>query len=204
MEELKDDAEVVSRTWQFSVGGDIDMAKGSNSKAMLEWVKSQMDGAMELNGGWNDVDEDKVFETATGLVWDDLKDKVRGNTYNEGYNGPADLNYHIKESEDGRVFVEVAVHMGGDVRGNYSTSFVKEVDSVEDGIELIVDLYQGSLYVEMKFSDGSTCSTYGEQGSDCHYFVDIDNASGAMAEAFAQGFNALKQGCERDDLIPWV
>lgn len=162
-----------SKIWSFySYGQELDMdeAKSDWLKRAYKVMEQRVKEVMDFVVGSED-DEDVVFEAETGVPFDELVEETAGNTYNWGYLYPVDLNFTVYNSGGMGRFLEVRIHRGGDVRGNYSRPFFKSLGDPEEAFETIDDITNGANYVSVTFIDGSSISFAGEQSNDMDSYV---------------------------------
>jgi hypothetical protein len=186
-------------------GVDLDIADWKKAtQQMGEHLKSQCD--FHVDNGWDEDDAEGTFEKEMGFGFSDMEEKSGGNTYNEGYFAP-DLNYRIykgPEADDGeeRWVLEVRLHEGGDVRGNYSGGYYFRGSDAQGLEERFYELYSGSLWGSLTFEDGSTLDFYGENSGDMPGFnvTDTREEPKGMAEQFRDAVAAL-DSYDRDNFL---
>lgn len=215
-----------SKHWSFYDNGDsLDMTGEGvlqRSHSLLEErVKVATD--FYLDNNWGEDDDASTFESQTGIPFDELRNVGGDNTYNWSWLYPTDLNFNKYLLPDGQKVTEVRIHLGGDVRGNYSGGYYKIFDegSEDDEQEFIYDLCEGSMSVTLKFNDGSSISFGGTQSSDIDYYEVVDtngydtgqsglfdpeegNDEGGMAFAVSEYFSKLHShgsGYEGDEFV---
>jgi hypothetical protein len=116
------------------------------------------------------------------------------NTYNWAYHGPT-MNFYEVGDMHGENLFEVKVHLGGDVRANYSIEYLIPAHG-SSFIEMISEVSSASVSADIDFDDGSSLSFYGNQVSDG---LDLELANGmndvsdgSIAEQVANEFIETK------------
>jgi hypothetical protein len=205
-----------TKYWSFyEPYDDLDMSDAGlkeRSHALLESRLSEMTDFFVDNYFGAD-DDARTFEEHTGVPFEELSDDGGDNTYNWSWLYPSDLNFKNYSTPDGQKILEIRIHLGGDVRGNYGGGYYKIFagDEEDESMQYIYDLTQGSMSVNMKFSDGSSISFSGEQASDIESYEvanvagydtkqpglfnpDEGNAEGGIAYAVEEAFSGFRKG----------
>lgn len=116
----------------------------------------------------------------------DIIETNSGNTYNDSWKGPWDINFRAV-GIDGMDYVLYEVHQGGDVRGNYGPVFVYS-GTVEDFIDALFEVGPYAQ-VTLKFTDGSEYTNHSTQSSDIWAF-EYGEADGGLASEFLEEVEA--------------
>lgn len=145
-------------------------------------MKGRLESMMDfyVDNNWGEDDENGTFEKQTGIPFEELEEGGGDNTYNWSWLFPTDLNFRWYSSPDGRTFLEVRLHLGGDVRGNYTGGWYKEFDDStgeDERHEFAYDLTEGRNTISVTFNDGSKIQFNGQQSSDVNYF-EVGDVSG--------------------------
>lgn len=178
---FKDELKSSDYRWIFHNGGGdgFDWKKGTG-ETLDDVVKANTDynegEAFDVMG----VDPDSKDPTPEDAGWEDTKGD---NTYNWGYLGPQDANFHLWKGDD-KFMLEIAIHQGGDIRGNYGSSYYADLKNEDEFGERIFDIVGGSNDIYLEFSDGTSASFYGTQDSDINAFetADASDKTGVAGE----------------------
>lgn len=91
--------------------------------------------------GHDNVDDYLNYLVETGFIENEF-DKS-DNSYNWNANVSNHFNFYSYNANDGTVLIEFKVHRYGDVRGNYTVSFLLEFESFDEFLEV---LFEVSMY----------------------------------------------------------
>jgi len=147
--------------------------------------------------------EDDVYNM--GNFFEEYADQIgwifhgAGNTYNWNYLGPRDLNFHIVESPNDTIYTFYSIHLGGDIRGGYSSEYIF-VDTYESGF---YEAISGSATVIITFKDDSKWILDSTQDSDVWYFEfqrDMSLKEGTLASRYYPYIENLS-GMELEDKL---
>lgn len=123
---------------------------------------------------------------------DEWIDRGSDNTYNWGYLGPFDIDFNTVEYA-GTFYTFYRVHLGGDIRGNYSDFYVSETYDETDFLYRLM----GTAIVEFEFEDGSSWRFFSEQDVDVWHF-DLDEFE-IQRNSHAEQFLPLLQNFDNYD-----
>lgn len=127
------------------------------------------------------------------------KHHFRDNTYNWNHLGPGPVVFHVVEAPDGRVYGFYAVHITGDVRGNYTGEYVLDLDTYPEGM---IEAISGSGTFTIHFKDGSELDFWSQQDSDVWYLESAVEQGGQDAEGLAaEWYPTLQEWAE--DYSSW-
>jgi len=125
----------------------------------------------------------------------DVERVVADNTYNSAYIPPdAEFGVLRIEDEDGiDVYIPyVSIHLGGDIRGNYSELFFSNEnfsDQENAQYDVAEKLFIGTIHLNIKFKDGSELMFDSEQIEDVEYFELYESSGYGVADDVVEIFN---------------
>lgn len=134
----------------------------------------------EENDDYDDVQAESIEEYLQFMDEEyDLKETKSDNSYNWSSPITHDFYFHTYESDNlDKVYITIAFHMFGDVRGNYTNEALLEFDSMDEFYEVLLD---SNKYLDIKgchvevdiFND--VCEVYTSEGDYLGHICDVED-----------------------------
>lgn len=173
---------------------------------LKDWKKAtkDMEKAIKSESDLTDKDMQKLYPDADidYMSIDDpsLEEIESDNTYNRGYLAP-DVNMKwYEDKEQDKYYALLNVHLGGDIRSNYSDNYWFEADDKEDSFMKVQELLMGSIYANIEFTDGSKITFDGQQDSDTEYY-EVYEAGNGIAKDLKKFIGNLGKGGDTDEVV---
>jgi hypothetical protein len=183
----------------FYHGDTLDVNK-SGRKEFDEIVLSdfQTEDDFKKSTGYDIQDFDQIIDPDGN----ELEELYAENTYNWSYLGKNDYVFRVYEDTmQERVFLIVSPHRGGDPRGNYGKSYVKEYEDKDAAIYDFAETLSFTKGIYFEFKDGSTIRYFSQQHSDVHYFEADGEDHVGVASTLEEYMSSKFKRWEGDDFL---
>ena len=168
-----------------------------------EFAQKKSLSVKEVKEILNNLQPDEELDKLDDMddIVDYLSDKSiikKGNTYNQSFWGNA-IEYGsmgIGES-DGEQLIFLSMHIGGDVRGNYTKNKAYKYENIED-----VPFYQWNLIVEIKTNKGDI--RLQSEGDEAYHFIVEKDETGTWKEGDSMKHPDLEEKLDMDKKDIWM
>lgn len=133
-------------------GKSFDLTKGHKEPINFLEKMFKDNGFISIDNDWDEDDSKGTLKNKFDFEFTKKYQEINsGNTYNGSWLFPTDINWRYYELKEG-LLLECRIHLGIDIRRNYSGGYYKKVNS-EDFIH---ELLQGSTILGIEFKDNSS------------------------------------------------